>query len=429
MNILSELLAGARQIRTPLAVGYVWLLVAWVNATRAPATTRHAVLITRATQGLKDLSPVVVIVIISCLAYLLGLFFELFDDFLVKLGVTIVAGLMLVALVIFVLIAAFAFWPLTLALIVFTLLGFVLSVRGKTDRIEASTRRFAFHIFLFLSAYAYRLRGVVRRIWSSASPVRNDLVAESVIKLLDEHPEALNRFFETLSIHSLRVTCDYLVRGVAKSGSEFRGANGEVTNMSKIVTQSPMDSAGAQLMRDYLAQRCETSREIQKTVVIRAMNLSDVRDLVNRAIDDAVAHIQAKSPDVFDSYDRLRSESELRRGVSVPLGVALFSAASFFSSHPALMAIVSIPAIFVYFSGMKKQEEATSIIVRSIAAQITPVSLNVNDIRLLSWPIQGPVHELKIVSALRSRIRQVGSNDKIPQEVGIKPEKNTVPDA
>jgi hypothetical protein len=419
MNILSDLLAGARQVRTPLAVGYVWLLAAWVNATRAPASIRHAALITRATQDLKELSPVAVIVIISCLAYLLGLFFELFDDFVVKLGVTIAAGLMFFGLVILAFVSAVVFWPFTLVLISVAFIGFILSVRGKTDKIEAGARRFAFNLLLFLSSYAYRLRGVVSRMWSSVSPVRNDLVAGSVIKLLDEHPEEFHRFFETLSTYGLRVACYYLVRGVNKSSPEIRGANGEVTNISKLAAQTPMDSASEQLMREYLTQRCETSPEIQKTIVIRVMNVSDVRDLVNRAIDNAVAHIQAESPGVFDSYDRLRSESELRCGVSVPLGVALFSAASLLSPHPALMLLAAAPAIFVYFSGMKKQEEATGIIVRSIAAQVTPVNLNVTDVRLLSWPIKGPAKKQQAASGLRSRIRQMGSKHKIPPQTGI----------
>jgi hypothetical protein len=429
MNILSELLAGARQVRTPLAVGYVWLLVAWINVTRAPSNLRHADLITRATRDLKDLSPVVVIVIISCLAYLVGLFFELFDDLLVKIFVAAVASLILVVLVIFIFVALIAFWPFTLALIFFTLLGFFLSARGKTDRISAAARRFTFSIFLSFSAYTYRLRATVSRVWSSASPVRNDLVAESVIKLLDEHPEALNRFFETLSTYSIRVACDYLLRGSNRSASDFQGKDGKVRNISKLTAQTPIDPADFQVMRDYLAQRCEASREIEKTVVIRVMNISDVRALVNRAIDDAVAHIQANSPGVFDSYDRLRSESELRCGVSVPLGVALSSAASLLFSDWTLILAVSIPAIFVYFSGMKKQEEATTIIVRSIAAQITPVNLNVNDVRLLSWPIQSPDHKPKTSSGLRARIRRMDAGSKLLQTGGAEAEKSAAPDA
>ena len=56
MNILSSLLPGARQIRTPLVVGYLWFLVAWINVTRVPVRFRHGLLIARASHDLKHLS-------------------------------------------------------------------------------------------------------------------------------------------------------------------------------------------------------------------------------------------------------------------------------------------------------------------------------------------------------------------------------------
>lgn len=427
MNILSELLAGARQIRTPLAVGYVWLLVAWINVTHAPANLRHADLFTRATQDLKHLSPAIVIVIISCLAYLIGLFFELFDDLLVKVGFAIVAGSVIVLIVLFVALLAIAFWWVTATLALLVIVGFILSIRGTTKRVESAVRRWALRGLLLFSHITYRVLSAVRRVWSNANPVRNDLVAESIINLLDEHPETLDSFFETLSIYSLRSACYELVRGISRSGSEYRSRDGKLNNISRIVVQSPMDPTSANLLREYLAQRWTASREIRKTIVIRVMNVSDVRDLVNRAIENAIGHVQAESPSVFDSYDRLRSESELRCGVSVPLGVALSCAASYLFSDAWLIP-AAVPAIFVYFSGMKKQEEAMSIIVRSIAAQITPIDLNVNDVRLLSWPIQGLRHRSKILSKLRSRIRQVGSSGKRTSEESTGAGKSAAPD-
>jgi hypothetical protein len=54
---------------------------------------------------------------------------------------------------------------------------------------------------------------------------------------------------------------------------------------------------------------------------------------------------------------------------------------------------------------MKKQEEATRIVVNFIAAQITPIKLDVDDVRLLRWQIQEPRYESIIASMRLSKIR------------------------
>jgi hypothetical protein len=423
MNILSELLAGARQVRTPLAVGYLWLLVAWINVTRTPDTIRNADLVTRATQDLKHLSPALVVVIVSAAAYLIGLFFELLDDFLVKGGVVAAGLAFFCASSILVVVMLVYLWWLSLAFFLLFIIGYLLSVRGMLDRVKKTARRSLFHTLILISHVAYSQTNLIRRVWSTATPVKNDLVADSAIRLFDNHPEALSRFFETLSIFDLRSACYEIMQRTGPVGTAIKSKDGQVQNVSKIVFQTPMDPVGAQSMRDYLAERFTTSLEIRKTVALRVINLSDVRDLVNRAIQGATSRIQAENPSVFDSYDRLRAESELRCGVALPMGVALSSAVFFFSSNPWPIAAAAVPAVFVYFSGMKKQEEAMAIIVHSITAEITSIKLNVDDIRLLRWQEQGPETEKK-PSVFWSRIRQLISGGRSSKEIAPETQKS-----
>jgi hypothetical protein len=131
------------------------------------------------------------------------------------------------------------------------------------------------------------------------------------------------------------------------------------------------------------------------------MNTSDVRQLVDRAIEDATARIQNDNPGVFDTCDRLRAEAELRRGSAAPLGVALSSACALYTADIWFILSAALPATLIYFSGMKKQEESTRIVVSFIAAKITPINLEVNDIRLLRWQIKQPSHKAKSLSIIR----------------------------
>src|SRR6516162_6455923 len=58
MNLLTELLPGARQLRAPMAVGYLWLLVAWINIPRLPSGFDRSSLVHRAASDLHHMSPV-----------------------------------------------------------------------------------------------------------------------------------------------------------------------------------------------------------------------------------------------------------------------------------------------------------------------------------------------------------------------------------
>jgi hypothetical protein len=139
------------------------------------------------------------------------------------------------------------------------------------------------------------------------------------------------------------------------------------------------------------------------------MNTSDVRHLVDRGVEDATAHIQANMLSVFEGCDRLRAEGELRRGAAVPLGVALSSACALCTANTWLILSAAAPAVFVYFSGMKKQEEAVRTVVSFIAARIMPVDLDVSDVRLLRWQTKEPKKlsgSQNIVSTIMSHIKR-----------------------
>jgi hypothetical protein len=242
MNILSGLLPGARQIRTPLVVGYLWLLVAWINVVRVPVRIRHGLLIVRVSHDLRHLSPALVIIIISFMAYLIGLFFELFDDAVVKIaapfaGAAVVA---VIALVIFAFLVGL--WYVTLAALVVIALGYYRRARRFHSGIDAEFYQSMINLSVPVRHIYYRLKSAVLRVWSSANPVRNDLVAGSMVKLLDDHPEVTAKFCETLSIVSLRDACYEAGLNSNKATSQMVNPDGTVVNIAKVARRSSMKS-------------------------------------------------------------------------------------------------------------------------------------------------------------------------------------------
>jgi hypothetical protein len=405
MNILSGLLPGARQIRTPLVVGYLWFLVAWINVAHVPVRLRHGLLIARASQDFKHLSPALVIIILSFIAYLVGLFFELFDDIAVKIAIPLAGVAVIIVTVSVIVVFIVGLWPVTLAVLAIIVLAYYRRTRRFHSSIDAEFDQSMVNMSIPVRNLYYRLKNVVLRVWSNANPVRNDLVAGSIIKLLDNHPEVTAKFCETLSIVRLRNACYEAGLRSNKAASQIVNPDGTVVNVAAAARRSSIEPASEKLLRDYLAQRMAASSEVRRSVVLRVMNTSDVRQLVDRGVEDAATHIQANMPSVSEACDRLRAEGELRRGAAVPLGVALSSACAVYTTNIWLILSAAIPAVFVYFSGMKKQEEAIRTVVSFIAARIMPVDLDVNDVRLLRWQTKEskkPSRGREIVSAIMS---------------------------
>jgi len=165
VNFLSELVPGARQLRTPLAVGFLWLLVAWINAPRIPDHIRHSLLVGRAIRDASDLTPVLLVFAVSFGAYLLGLVFEILDEAIVKILVVALPPVLLVTL----LLLLIGLWPITLPIAIIITSAAIWRRRHQRQLIPELMQRLI-SIALPLMDYAYWLWGVAQRVWSAARP-------------------------------------------------------------------------------------------------------------------------------------------------------------------------------------------------------------------------------------------------------------------
>jgi hypothetical protein len=406
MNILSELLPGARQIRTPLAVGYLWLFVGWINIVHLPAHFRNSALAIRATTDLGQLTPILAVVIVSFAAYLIGIFFELFDSFLMKIAAGVAGAALALACLIFLLIVIIGIWPVTLIFVGIASFVFIFKARRYKTAISIELRQWLINVYLPIQGSFYALKTQIVRVWSPASPVRNDMTSDEAVKLLDNNPQVMLRFCKAISVLTLRLACLEAGVDVRRANSFMTTSDGEAIKMAKVAARSWADKHSESLLRDYLLNRMEASREVRRAVILRVMDTSDIHKLVYRALGDAASRVQADKPGIFEVCDRLRSEGELRRGLAIPLGVALSSICAIYTSNVWMIVTAAVPTIFIYFSGMRKDEEAAKVIVSCVSAEIVHIQLSVNDARLLKWPTPSVPEESRAATWIRMRIAE-----------------------
>ena len=419
MNVLAELLPGARQVRTPLAVGYLWLLAAWINAPRVGDKLHKSQLVVRATTDIAHLSPALVLLIVSFVAYIAGLFFEVFDNLLIKLAFILAA-------------AIFGSWAVVVStefiqrhliyMVAILALGVAYTYfysRHLKTSVDRVLTQHCDNIWLRIRLWYFPIKDIVLRVWSPATPVKNDLVAEQINKLLDGHPKVEEEFCETLSLPALRVACREAGLGDRESRNSTTISKISSAELAKAAEHSVIDPNNEKLLRQYLRDRIAVSQEVRRAVVMRTIIATDIKREVDRSLDHAQVRIQADKPTVFEAYDRLRSDADFRRGVAAPLGVIISSVYLLYSTNRFVAIAAAVPAAVIYFSGMKKQEEAAKVVSHSISAELTSIRLDVTDIKLLRWPTQRSTQELRTrLSQIRSRVtlKRRGSSKANPSD-------------
>ena len=383
MNILTELLPGARQLRAPLAIGYLWLVAAWINFPRFPNHLRHGVLLLRASQDAKDMTPVLLIIIVSFAAYLVGLVMQALWDTISR-TVAYMAGVLIFGVVaIICIIVLIRIWIIIpLSAVAFMFYAALQWWRHKRI-IQPKLLDRAVVITAMLMDKVSAFKTLIKRIGLAASAAEDKLVADKLALFLGEHPDIQSEFCITLSPISLQKACR--AAGLYSGNASTKTPDGKIIEASEAARHIVSDEAYDSALRFYLAQRMETSREICGAVALRVMDNADVRRIIEHGLENAQSWLRAEKPSVFEACDRLRSESEFRRGVSVPLAVVVCSVIALYSRNYFLILSPIIAISLLYLSGLRKLEEAETIIVTSGEAGIVSVNLNVTDARQLSW--------------------------------------------
>lgn len=401
VNVLAELIPGARQLRTPLAIGYLWLTVAWINAWWFEKHTQKNTLLSRAMLdfGFHRLSPTLVVIILSFVAYLIGIFFQIIDNIIVTLLI-FVTSLFVPFIILLIFSLAQPYLLLSLLVFVLLLVGFALH-KGHRYHTDAGNEitQWLMNALVLLGQSSFVAKRIVFRVWSPASAVREGLAIASIGKILDGNPEVAYRFSRTLDSMLLRFACNEV--GLRSDGEKIYGVDGRTIELSKAASRSWVNSDCERILRHYLLSRMLADRSAAMSAIFRVMKKPRIHGLVKGAVNVAQTRIRADERVIFEDSDRLRTEGEFRRGVAVPMAAILASIGVYYTARPILIAAAALPTVLVYISGISKEEQAAAMIIDCITAGLVEPDLSeLEDVRLLRWRIQDIANEKAFKSKL-----------------------------
>lgn len=379
MNILAELLPGARNLRAPLAIGYLWLLAAWLNFQRFPVYIKNNPLQHRIIVDAHGLTPVLIVIIISFFAYLLGLLLQIVDDIIVQ----VCAGLVTCGVMLYAGILLLAAWRVTLP--ASTLVAIVLAWRAyhHKELVPPSFIQRAVSVYLFFLVFTDGYKEAARRVLFPLRQVKNRIASDKLAELLDMYPEKREQFCQEIDPIRLRLACHYAM--IRSGGIMIPLPDGTSMSASRADASVRRSSEIEKAVRTWLLGRLKSSREISGRVALKVMRTDELHVRIDVALTGAEAWLRAEKPAVFESCDRLRSEGEFRCGVTIPAMAVACSLAAAYVSDFSFFLLPAIAIAPLYASGLKKYEEAAGILAGCINAGITPVTFDVTDERLLSW--------------------------------------------
>jgi len=248
---------------------------------------------------------------------------------------------------------------------------------------------------------------------------KDKLVSEKMAELIGSNRDLRAEFCNTLSLTRLRIAC--YVAGLHAGKVYMTNSDGQKISVSRAAAHSFVDRDSEEILRRYLLERLETSHELSAQVALRVMYTEDVRNLVNRALENTETWLRSEKPNLFENCDRLKSEGEFRRGVSVPLALALCSICSLYTSDMITIWLPALPVFFLYLSGLRKIAEANAIVVGCVGVGIAPIKLDISDTKLLRWPTtqNSTADSPSRLSALRTfwRTRRRSSDQAPPSDV------------
>ena len=332
--MLASLLPGLRDLRAPLAAGYLWLAAGWLYfAPQLPASVNDADGVLKDIYRVVDASnPIAVAAGLTFIAYLLGI---LSTGLLTRLVPII---------------------PLFLAL---PILLPLLAVFGIREYIKE--RRRAFHLTDFEDDLWASFKR--RRFWTSAGDRKLDLLTGRVSTQILTDADYRNTFMEKLEERSIR--------------RFIRRMKGFGVYKYEILMDNPWDEKKNKLLelRNTLA---EDLQEGSKAAAV-ALFASEVDVYAHlREIDDELRlvpeRIVGDKPATYERWDRLIAEAEFRQGVVPPLLVIIAALmARGVLGWPLWLLAAFIPFV-IYYQGVLKENAAEAQLIQTVEANVVQLT-------------------------------------------------------
>jgi hypothetical protein len=351
VTLLGSLLPGLRELRAPLAAGYLWVFLCWlVLADRLPEDPAKAAAPLRQIYELAALAgPVSLAVAASFAAYLTGI----------------------LSVAVFRMVGRAASYATSYA--------FRELLRGGTALFNSLPRRAgAMRGFASVGNRLWRIQGQLgqrarsRQIWNS--------VAWNMAIAVLTRRFSTNTAFRRSVVNSF----EYNLKTALLEGPDLRWIGGVPRGLHEeyLTLQADQSEAGLEAAQKAveidlwpkLVEIAEFDRQLAKHLVSTAYQFSPrslgwTLDLENE-LRLAPARLAVLAPPAYDRWDRLEGEAEFRFAVVPPLASLLIFGWQRSWMHPMLCLLLLAPLAVLLFLGTQNAERAQEQLVAAVEAEV-----------------------------------------------------------
>lgn len=388
MNLLTNLVPGLRDLRTPLAVGYTWIAIGWLCVPLVPSEVQHNSTIDRATSLAHSVGLAGVVGFATFSAYIVGLLADFVNRIVLvaTFGITaIILGMATIA---------------TVSL----LIGVAVVGTGKAAYdhfllVLAGTAALGAICWLFRKRLANpnlrRTLWIRFREWSwerTIAMVRRVRLVRAVVapgsSALDHfvrsHVSSIEQVNEQRYVAYLRGVAPRRVRRVGRLTKRYAAiTNAEFSGkvLTELVKKSYLDVQALEDLRGYLAKGMSVNWEVRVTAYAELMDLSEWTQMTLRELKNVEVQLRASQDGLYSDVDRYRAEAEFRIGLSAPVGILAGMAAAYLGHlvNAALageaLVFMSAPigtalAAALYYQGYRKEEQARHLLVSCLQTSL-----------------------------------------------------------
>ncbi|SCG48727.1 hypothetical protein [Micromonospora coxensis] len=334
MNILSQVVPGLRDTRTPFSVGLLWSGTLWLIFFLIPKQDWRSSQIKPVVEPLQDLPDQILLVFGLFLVYLLGILLEMLSR--------IFWGLCTLAFVLFVagvILLTFRSTRAAVSLSLLLLFAFVSYVALAASRLRRKLQDEPYlkvledTTFQVLESLGARIATFFRQVREIAEPDYGsfqELLKTDLELAFGENPDILNNALEAMTPATLSKATEatrvsnhdlYAFASEAEKPKIVRASDASLLNF-----YIRRDERIAQLAREAMAQKLREESTARVEFAIAVFNLAAQRDRLRARMEQAEVALRVNYKDLYNEIDRIRSEGEFRKGVSWPLAAFSISA-------------------------------------------------------------------------------------------------------
>ncbi|MCX5064663.1 hypothetical protein OOJ91_02110 [Micromonospora lupini] len=379
MNVLSQIIPGIREARTPLAIGSIWSIAAWVGCSLAPKEVWQQEIFSTAADQISKVPPEALIGIAALLIYLVGVFLQSMGEAISRFSIPLIfAGVGIVIT----LVLASAIFRLAVVLLptgVVTLLA-VAALRHHRLRsgtywatVEDTLSSAWSNLLVYVEEHWIRYRTAR----ATSDSLFNELCAESLEDYYVSNPSFLEDRVNELthsSLHQAALGASLTLEEAHAEGMQDEELPSRVKTLADLRLHLQDVEKYDESVRKALIKKLKRERQA-RAGLSQVLELNSYHDWLRRRLNRADHDLRSKA-ELYMEYDRIRAEGEFRKGISLPLGALAAILCykwhlTFNASGPkillwGLLASAIVVWLVVHAAGASQADKATRLLYAAV---------------------------------------------------------------